>query len=412
MNATSELRAVRGRWLFSLAGPPIPNGIVTYSVGDQRIQAVGPNVFDLPVEDLGDVAILPGLVNAHTHLEFSHLQQPLGMPGIALPDWIRLVMADRANRLLPPDESIGRGLWQCEQTQTALVCDISSQTVGYGESYEALLDPYADAALAVSSVVCQEAIGLREDRVAHCMERLYSWAGCRNSLFPEVGFGFSPHAPYSVHPQLLADICENLAEPGDVVAMHLAESREELELLQTGGGPFRKLLDDLQAWDAEAIAPGSRVLDYLRLLAAADRSLVVHGNYLDDEEIAFIAQQRARMAVVHCPRTHRFFDHARYPLQKLLAAGVTVALGTDSRASNPDLSIWAEMQQVAASHPDIAPEQILKLGTMAGARALGREKEFGTLQVGKRASLFTARLPHHSAADPLELLFSGGVGGD
>lgn len=387
---TSDLRAVRGRWLFTLAGPPIEGGIVTYSTRDNRIVAVGPNVFNLRVEDLGDVAILPGLVNAHAHLEFSHLEKPLGTPGMSLPDWIRLVMAERGGRTAPADESIGRGLWECEQAQTALVCDISSNLLPVGESYEASLEPYVDASAGLASVVCKEAIGLREERVFNTLEKLYAWSGYRQTMFPDVGFGFSPHAPYSVHPRLLSEIATNLAAPGDVVAMHVAESREELELLQTGGGPFRALLEDFNAWDDEAIVPGSRPLDYLRLLAAADRSLVVHGNYLDDEEIELIAANRERMSVVYCPRTHAFFGHSPYPLQKLLGASINVALGTDSRSSNPDLDLWKEMQLVAAAHQDVSPEQILRMGTVSGAKALGREAEFGTLQVGRRA-MFTVR---------------------
>ncbi len=111
------------------------------------------------------------------------------------------------------------------------------------------------------------------------------------------------------------------------------------------------------------------------------------------------------MTVVYCPRTHARFGHRPYPLAKLLSAGVPVALGTDSRASNPDLSVLAEMRLVAQQHPGVAPETILKLGTQAGAEALGCGAEFGTLAAGAPANLTIVPLPDRDAADPYELLF-------
>ena len=137
--------------------------------------------------------------------------------------------------------------------------------------------------------------------------------------------------------------------------MHLAESPEELELLRHGGGPLRAFLEELGAWDATAIPPGTRPLDYLRLLASAHRALVVHGNYLDDEEIAFLGANAGRMSVVYCPRTHDWFAHRDYPLEKMLAAGATVALGTDGRGSSPDLSLLGEMRFAARRHPGVPP---------------------------------------------------------
>ncbi len=139
------------------------------------------------------------------------------------------------------------------------------------------------------------------------------------------------------------------------VAMHLAESREELDLLRDGTGPFQDLLDERSMWDPQAIPLGSRPLDYLRMLADAPRALVIHGNYLDDEELAFLGANRERMSLVYCPRTHAYFFHPPYPLGRALAAGVHVALGTDSRASNPDLSLLEEMRFVCAPILQLAP---------------------------------------------------------
>jgi cytosine/adenosine deaminase-related metal-dependent hydrolase len=125
---------------------------------------------------------------------------------------------------------------------------------------------------------------------------------------------------------------------------------------------------------------------------------------LDAEEIEFVGQHNQRMAVVYCPRTHAWFDHAPYPLAALLAAGAVVALGTDSRASAPDLSLLAEMRHVARAFPKLSRATILELGTLGGARVLGRQAEIGTLQPGKWANLAAIRLPDAPADDPHELL--------
>ncbi len=108
--------------------------------------------------------------------------------------------------------------------------------------------------------------------------------------------------------------------------MHVAESREELELLAHGTGAFRQLLDGLGVWPPKTFTAGMRPLDYLNRLAEAPRTLVIHGNYLDREEIDFLAARRATMSVVFCPRTHAYFAHERYPLARMLARGVNVAL--------------------------------------------------------------------------------------
>ena len=130
---------------------------------------------------------------------------------------------------------------------------------------------------------------------------------------------------------------------------------------------------------------------------------MIHGNYLAADELEFLALERDGMSLVYRPRTHAYFGHDPYPLAKLLALGASVALGTDSRASNPDLSVLAEMRHVARSHRSIPPEVVLSLGTRAGARALGREGEAGTLEPGKLANLAIVPIADRWSADPHEL---------
>ncbi|MEX0612427.1 MAG: amidohydrolase family protein, partial [Pirellulales bacterium] len=228
----------------------------------------------------------------------------------------------------------------------------------------------------------------------------------------KVHLGVSPHAPYTVSPSLLRELI-GLAQQRDApVAMHVAESADELELLASGTGPLRQLLEERSMWDAAAIPRGSRPLDYLQMLAESPRALVIHGNYLDHEERSFLGAHADRMSLVYCPRTHAYFAHPPYALNELLAAGVRVALGTDSRASNPDLDLLAEMRFVAATYPAIDPNEVLRMGTLAGAEALGRAVEVGSITPGKLANLLAIPLPEAAGGAPTDLLATMLAGGD
>jgi len=219
-----------------------------------------------------------------------------------------------------------------------------------------------------------------------------------------VRVGLSPHAPYTVPPVLLERIVQLSLRNNLPVAMHLAETRDELELLRDGSGPLRNMLQDLGAWRDNAIPLATRPMSYLRTLAGVDRALVIHGNYLDVEEIAFVAERRARMSVVYCPRTHAYFGHDRYPLPEMLKAGVRVVLGTDSRASNPDLDLLQDLRFVARRHPHVPPREIMHMATIAAATALGIDDRKGSLAVGKDADFVVLPIDDHATSDPYELV--------
>jgi cytosine/adenosine deaminase-related metal-dependent hydrolase len=392
----SPITTLRARYVFPIVGPPLANATVT--ITGPVIAAVGKSgdggaIDSGRVVDLGSAAILPGLVNAHTHLEFSDLAAPLGRPGMPFPDWIRAVVAHRRSRTdADRREAIRQGLEESGRAGVAALGEIA--TVGWPAD---LFSGESQHTHQPATTVFLELLGLSIERTAANI------AAAVEHLKRSDTVGLSPHAPYTVRPELVQNAAAMSRSARVPLAMHLAESPEEMQLLQTGGGPLVDLLSEFGVWDPTAIPLGARPLDYLRLLAEADRSLVIHGTYLDDEEIAFLAANAEHMAVVYCPRTHAYFPHAPYPLAKLLAAGVTVALGTDSRASNPDLRLFDELRYAAAHHA-IAPDQLVALATLGGARALGRDRESGTLAPGKSADLTVVRLPNVEA-DPYELLF-------
>jgi aminodeoxyfutalosine deaminase len=395
---------LKARYLFPVAGRPIRDGMLT--MDGERIATVGGRCGDGDIRDLGNVAILPGLVNAHVHLDFSDLAKPLGGPGINFVDWIRRVMEFRGSatsaterKTVAPFDPVTLGLQESIRYGVTTLGDIAQPDDRRLES------PPAIATETLNLTTFQELIAPTSQRVAAALKlaraHVRRIAAGPSSRQP----GLSPHAPYTVHPELLAAVIGLSTAEQVPVAMHLAESREELELLQHGSGPLRVLLEELGAWDATAHQSGLRPLDYLRLLASAHRALVIHGNYLDDEEIAFLAANARHMAAIYCPRTHHWFARDTYPLETMLAAGAVVALGTDGRGSSPDLSLLAEMRFVARHHPTVVRERILRMGTIDGARALGWETQVGSLEPGKRADLTIVALPDCDAADPHELLF-------
>jgi cytosine/adenosine deaminase-related metal-dependent hydrolase len=254
-----------------------------------------------------------------------------------------------------------------------------------------ILDPQSSL---LGLTIFLEVIGFSKARAASVLAATAQRIEAARSglLAPRRSLGLSPHAPYTVSPELLQNLIALASEQDLPVAMHLAESAEEIELLSAGTGPLQELLDERSMWDPSVLSRGSRPLDYLKWLSAAPRALVIHGNYLDGEEQAFLASHADRMSLVYCPRTHAYFGHPPYPLAQLLAAGVHVAMGTDSRASNPDLSVLGEMRHVARTHPDVAPSTILRLGTLSGAEALGRADRVGSLTPAKLAHLVAVPL--------------------
>jgi cytosine/adenosine deaminase-related metal-dependent hydrolase len=169
------------------------------------------------------------------------------------------------------------------------------------------------------------------------------------------------------------------------LAMHVAETLEELELLEHRSGPLVEMLKRVDQWDPSAIEATS-FLEILEQLSAAPRVLVVHGNYLSAHELRYLSEH-PQMSLIYCPRTHAYFQHARYPLTEAIRLGVNVALGTDSRASNPDLNLWEEVKAVARNFPNLDVESILKLATTNGARALGQSSRHGVIEPGRTADL-------------------------
>jgi aminodeoxyfutalosine deaminase len=390
--------AYRARWVYPLASHPIEEGVVRVANG--HIVSVGKYQPGEAIVDLGDVALLPGFINAHTHLEFSRPEKPLGRAGMPFADWIGEVVAYRqgltADGTSLADHARQATIAGLRESVNAGVAGIGEIATGHwpAEIFESHED--------VCGTVFLELLGLAPERT----EPLLSAAREHVRLTHQSSFrrGLSPHAPYTVPLDLLQRVCQLSAEQQIPLAMHLAESTAELELLRSHSGPLVERLKELSAWYPGSLSRGLRPLDYLEMLSAAHQVLVIHGNFLAREEMEFVAAQRGKMTVVYCPRTQAYFPHGAYPLAEMLACGVRVAIGTDSRASNPDLSILSELRHIARHHRSVAPEEILKMGTLYGAEALGLEDQLGSLAPGKKAAFALVPLPE-AGNDPYEWLF-------
>ncbi len=389
------------RLVFPVDQPPLWNGCLEMENG--RVTAVyqrpSPSVAGIKnAIDMGNVALVPGLINAHTHWEFSDLRQPL-QPATPFTGWLKSLMQSRRNATTDKATRIQLGATESMAAGCAVVGEIATA----GNPVLGTTDWRAPVTSG-RTVAFHESIGLRPERREAQLQAARNWLS--TPLAEGIIRGLSPHAPYTVHPALLSDLVDLAKARNAPVAMHLAETTAELELLQHGTGEFVEFLDHMGAWDPQAIPRGSRPLDCLRSLEPLSHVLAVHGNYLNAEEQAFVAA-RPQFTVVYCPRTHAFFGHAPHPWQELLAQGCRVALGTDSRASNPDLSLWNEVVWLRKRFPTVDPALLLKLATQNGAEALGLAAEFGSLVLGKSANVAVVMLPDVRSTDPWELLYAG-----
>lgn len=372
------------RWIIPVDGPPLENGTVTIQA--DKFLSLQPHGTRKPDIDLGNCAILPGFVNAHTHLDLS------GMRGKCPPtdpehftDWLRGVIAHR--RTHTPNDiqvDVEAGVMECLRYGTTLIGDIAAE----GQSWDVV------AKSPFRAVVFRELLGLTEERAKTAGEAAVAWLRkventptCRKAL--------APHAPYSARTSL------SLGAGGrdELMSIHFAESPAELQLLQSKTGPFVKFLEALGVWDPAGLHNSLEI--YVVRSRLVGTVLFAHCNYMPVEWCRYIAGVHT---IVYCPRTHAAFGHPPHPFREFLARGVRVALGTDSLASNPDLDVLAEARFVRRHYPDVSPATILHMATLAGAEALGWADETGSITAGKSADLVVLPLPDVDSAEPYSLI--------
>jgi len=386
----------RAAWVLPIDRPPLRNGRVAVEGG--RIAAVDDAAARERDEvDLGDVALLPGLVNAHTHLELSYLHDRVP-PADNFIGWVSGVIASRRTR---PDaksreilDAVDAAIAQAISCGTAAVGDISNTL--------ATLEPLAASRLA--GVVFYELIRFRSpDAKAFVADALAAIAALPQTK--TVRASLAAHAPYSVGPHVFRAICDALADGGRPCSVHLAESPEEVEFVQAGTGPWRGILEALGSWDPAWVAPAVSPVAYLdacRFLN--ERTVAVHGVQMTDADLTLLASRGA--ALVTCPRSNVHTGVGAPPIARFYASGVRVAIGTDSLASAPDLNVFSELAAMRRLAPTVPASTLLDSATRQGALALRLDADFGTLSPGKAARLIAVEIPA-GVGDVEEYLVSG-----
>lgn len=392
IRVSESVVAYRARWIVPVEGRPLAGGYLM--VRGDRVLSVLPSWSGNAI-DLGDVAVVPGLVNCHTHLEFSLLREPLGPPR-PLSEWIRRVIEYRRGGERDVSAAIRAGMTEAITSGTTVLGDIATDGWAWSDYRAVVPSP--------TLVVFQEVLGLTGSRMSEqqtVVERFLLPA----ELPPHWRRGFSPHAPYSVHPALFEKIVRFAGEHTRfLVAVHLAETAAEEELLAHDRGELRDLLESLGIW-SHGLFGGRRVWDWLEKLADLPRALVIHGTFLNLDEQRFLAQH-PQITLVYCPRTHAAAETQPHPWYDVLQMGGSVALGTDSRATNPDLSLWAELQFLAERCTTLPHHSLLRLATLNGARALGLADSHGSLAPGKQADLAVVALAEPRTQDPVHDLLA------
>jgi cytosine/adenosine deaminase-related metal-dependent hydrolase len=372
---------LRARWVLPITSPPIRDAWVLVRKG--RIVELGggppPSVRLSDTRDLGHSALLPGLVNAHTHLELSWLWGKVP-PAQTLPDWVGTLLTQRAAAATDDVAAIRQAIVDAEEAGTAAVADVSNTL--------ASVAPLAASRL--HAVVFRELIGFNPlDAASLVAQAAASLDAVAKS--PRLRLHLAPHAPYSVAPAVIAAIAAAAGSRRAPMTIHLAESPEETEFLRTGRGRWRELLDARGVWNPVWQPPDCGAVEYLdRLGALGARTLAVHGVQCTDADLGRLAARGATL--VTCPRSNVWVGVGPPPASKFFASGVRVALGTDSLASGTDLNLFSEVSALHFLAPEVPAATLLHSATRAGALALGLEG-LGAIEPRKLARLITVDLP-------------------
>lgn len=362
-------------WVLPIVGQPIRHGAI--AIKDGRIEAVGPAA-EIRAAYFGKEEVycrgvlLPALINAHIHLELSHLSD-VSRPAAGQPmcSWIADLIRSRNNCELTAQEKEHcrqRILLDQYHAGVILLADIGNEQYSVDSQsfhlpfilhFQEFLAPTKNATDAAALILA----GLPDTIAA------------------------TAHAPYSTTPELFRILKDRARRLGKIFPVHVAESIDEIEFLRFATGSFREFLGGLGAWDgtfSQVENNGSGTVKYLHQLDVLDpMTLCVHCVHVDESEVELLVEKGAHVCL--CPGSNRFLRVGMAPVELLLQYGLLPAIGTDSIASNETLDIWREMRILREEHPDVEPAKILEMATLGGALALHCDGDFGSLAPGRRA---------------------------
>jgi cytosine/adenosine deaminase-related metal-dependent hydrolase len=390
---------LRARIVLPVSRPPIADGAVRIS--GNRIVWVGRwrDLSDADrgrALDLGKVILLPGLINTHCHLDYTNMAGQIAPPRTFI-DWIKLITTGKSGEIYSDfAESWLGGANMLVRTGVTTVGDIEMV-------HELLPDVWTATPLRVISFLEMTGVKSRRPPAEIVQEAL----GRIDSLVHERSrAALSPHAPYSTTPELLRLAAARARERKLPLAVHVAESDQEFEMFTKGRGAMFEWIAR-NGRDMSDCGLGSPVQHLERAGALGGSLLAIHANYLARGDARLLG--RRKVSVVHCPRSHAYFKHRKFPLRELTAARVNICLGTDSLASvykrrgqTIELNLFEEMRALAVAEPSLAPKKIVRMATVNGARALDLAGQVGEISPGAFADMiaipFTRKVANSWAA--------------
>ncbi|MEY2575078.1 MAG: aminodeoxyfutalosine deaminase [Verrucomicrobiota bacterium] len=377
---------IRARTVVSMEGEPIDDGAV--AVSGSTIADVGR--FDEVRErqagevlDLGEQVLLPGLINGHCHLDYTMLRGAIA-PQRSFSGWIQAINTEKA-KLTERDyiDSIHAGFAEARSFGTTTILNLIAL-------------PKLVAAIKDQRIRTWWFGELIDVRTPDGAERLAEEAA--EFLKAAGRWGLAPHAPFTASPRLYAR-CKEIARRENVpLTTHLAESHEEMEMFRDASGAAFDFLKEIgrPMNDCGRETPLSL---FLRTRTIDQRWIVAHLNELDAGDFDLLSAA-PKFHIVHCPRSHTFLRHAPFALERLRALGFNICLGTDSLASNSDLSLFAELRELLHNEPWLSPREGLEMATINGAAAIGQRNALGCIRAGAQADLIA--LPLRRSADVFE----------
>jgi len=371
---------IRAGTVVTMDGPPIENGAV--AVSGSRITNVGKfseisaTNSGEQIVDLGEQALLPGLINAHCHLDYTCLRGKIPPPK-SFTEWIQAINAEKAN--LSPENYIGS------------INDGFAEATRFGTTTIANLTAFPELVSRIQAPIrawwFAELIDVRDPSRANEIVD-----AAVETLKSAEHWGLAPHAPFTASANLYRR-CEEVARlENALLTTHLAESSEEMSMFRDASGTLYDFLKEIgrDMSDCGVQTPVARFLEILGRGGSPNRPraievnrpyLLVHLNELGESDFDLLGRAARKFSIVHCPRSHAYFGHSPFQFHKLRKAGLNICLGTDSLASNDDLSLFAEMRAFQKEFPKLPPDEIFRMVTLNPALALAKPHVLG--RIGK-----------------------------
>ena len=387
---------IRARIVVTMDGAPIENGAV--AVSGHRIVDVG-RFDEIKARnagnnlDLGEQVLLPGLINAHCHLDYTCLRGKIP-PTKSFTDWIRAINAEKSE-LSPTDylASINDGFEEAKRFGTTAIANLT-----------AFPELTSQVQPRIRSWWFAELIDIRApERANELVDAAIESLG--RARPPGAPWGLAPHALFTASKDLF-QLCVKIAQREHILlTTHLAESKEEMKMFRVGAGPLYELIRSIGRPMKDC---GNETPLELFLGALGDRALpqwiIAHLNELTENDFDLLERSNSKFHVVHCPLSHKYFGHSLFAFERLRSLGFNICLGTDSLASNESLSLFAEMRAFRKSFPRVSPQEILQMVTVNPARALRCENALGQIRPGFEADFIA--IPSSDSTDVFERIIA------